>query len=155
MYEDDTIPLEIYSYEHQDRERFNDIEKWMKIAKAIKIIGGEKHVIFPKYDEFILKYLDEARNDIEVSIDIDSHDHWFAAFDFFHTRHEYIHQLRHKFLCDEDIDQWELKRQFKVVSLKFREIAERFVLACQLQLNLKLPKRDLPAKRLATKKASD
>ncbi len=152
MTNDKSILLEVYGHEHQDRERFDGIEKWMNKARAIKIVNGEKVVDFSKYDDFILKFLDEDRFKVQTAQDEDdASKHWLEAFDFFHTRHEYLHQLRHKFLCDEDADIVELRCQFKVVSLKFREIAERFLLACQLQIDLKSKKRDQSTRKTSEK----
>ncbi len=140
--DDNSILLEVYSFEHQDRERFDGIEEWMIKAKALKIVNGERYVLFPKYNDFILKFLDEDREQIRTDKD-ESSATWHSieaseeASDFFFTRHEFIHQLRHKYLCDEDADLAELRHRFKVVSPKFREIAERFVLAIDLELELR------------------
>lgn len=133
--DDNSILLEVYSFEHQDRERFDGIEQWMEKAGALKTVRGEKRVNFPKYNDFILKFLDKERECIREAQDEDSASRYYLeAFDFFFTRHEFLHQLRHKFLCDEDADLAGLRRRYKVVSPRFREIAERYVLAIDLAL---------------------
>jgi len=120
----------------------------MKEAKALKTIGGEKYVNFPKYNDFILKFLDKEKKQVQ---DKDSA-FWYqaVAFDFFFIRYEFLYQLRHQFLCLEDSDLAELRRQFKVVSPKFREIAEQLVLAYELELDLKSKK---PISKATKKKA--
>ena len=135
MKADNSILLEIYCDDYIDRDLFDVIVRWMEEARALKTVDGEKHVNFPKYNDFILKFLDKEKEQVQ---DKDSaFRYWAVAADFFSTRYNFIYQLRHKFLCEKDADLAELRRQFKVVSPKFKEIAERYVLACELRLDLK------------------
>lgn len=137
MNEENSMWVEDYCRAHTELSRFNGIVKWIKKAGALITVEGKEYIDFPKYNEFILRFLDEDRNQIRTDPDFDSaHWHEIEAFDFFHTRHEFMNQIRHSFLRDEDADLAELRRRFKVVSPKFREIAERFVLAIDLELEL-------------------
>ena len=140
-----SILLKVYCDDFLDRDHFDVVVYWMEEAGALKRVDGEKHVIFPKYNDFILKFLDKEKEQIQ---DEDSAFlYWSVADGFFSDRYNFIYQLRHKFLCDKDADLVELRRQFKVASPKFREIAERVVLACELCLDLKPKKSDSKAKR--------
>ncbi len=135
MKADKLILLNIYCYDYRDRDLFDVILGWMVEAKALKTVDHEIYVIVPKYTDFMLKFLDEEKEQVQ---DKDSaFRYWAIAYDFFSTRNNFVYQLRHKFLCEEDADLAELRRQFKVVSPKFKEIAERYVLACELRLDLK------------------
>lgn len=150
MKDENSILLEVYCYEHLDRDRFDVIVKWMEKAKALKTVGGEKYVNFQKYNDFILKFLDKEKKQVQ---DKDSA-FWYKAVasDFFFIRYEFLYQLRHQFLCLEDSDLAELRRQFKVVSPKFREIAERLALAYELELDLKPKKSDSKVTRKEAKR---
>jgi len=147
---DKLISLNIYCYDYRDRDLFDGILATMVEAGSLKVVDGEIHVNVRMYTDFMLKLLDDEKKQVQ---DKDSaFSYWVIADVFFSTRNNFIYQLRHKYLCEEDADFTELRRQFKVVSPRFREIAERYVRASELRLDLEPKKSDLKVKKKVAKR---
>lgn len=127
------IRLEDYCRIHEDRSRRNRLVKWIKETGALVTIDGKKYIDFPKFDDSTLKAQDNERDRIRADSDFHSASwHVAKAFDLLDTRYEYMDRIRDKYLRSKKADSTDLKRQFKVVSSKFGELADRLIQAYEL-----------------------
>ncbi len=128
-----SIPLDSYCPRHMDSSRRKSIVKWIKEAEALATIDGKRYIDFPKFDTATLKVLDDERNQIKADFDFHSAaSHVAKAFDLLHTRYEFMDRIRDRNHSIKKMDMTELKRQLKVASQNFGELADRLILAYEL-----------------------
>ena len=128
-----SIPLGNYFFKLRDIAWRNRIVKWIKEAGALTSVNGKELLDIPKFDDFILKNLDEERSLIKENSDFRSASlHIAKAFDLFDARLLYLAWLKDKCLYDKNAESAKLKRRFKADSQNFGELADRLILAYEL-----------------------
>lgn len=148
MKERNSISVDAYCHKQADAGLRKRMVNWIKETGALITVDGKKHIDIPKFDVSILKALDEERNRIKADYDFRSAaSHVAKAFDLFDSRYQYMDRIRRKCLRSKKADSTELKRQFKVASQRFGELADRLILAYVLFFEAEPNKADLAASR--------
>lgn len=133
MKERNSISVDAYCHKQADAGLRKRMVNWIKETGALITVDGKKHIDIPKFDVSILKALDEERDQIQADFDFRSGaSHVAKAFDLLHTRYEFMDRIRDRNHSIKKMDTTELKRQFKVVSQGFGELADRLILAYEL-----------------------
>jgi len=128
-----SIPLDNYFFKLNDAARRNRIVKWIKEAGASTIVDGKNFLNIPKFDDSILKNLDEERNRIKANYDFRSAaSHAAKAFDLFEARLLYLAWTQDRCLYGKNADSTGLRRRYKEGSRNFGELANRLIQAYEL-----------------------